>query len=165
MSSKDSLIEQFRSLILFAESLRTIDDATWTAPIGEGKWAARDVIAHMMRWDRYFFEEAIAKLTNGEAVTVRHLNYDEFNRKAMEYAKTISRAQLIDETVRWRGELIGHLSRLSEEEFVRGHTDGDGHPFSAFAYVQDFIPHDAHHIDQLNRFFASCGQGEAAGSK
>ncbi|MFD0589509.1 hypothetical protein ACFQZE_16090 [Paenibacillus sp. GCM10027627] len=39
----------------------------------------KDIICHMMKWDNYFYEEAIAKITQGEPLTVKHLNFDEFN--------------------------------------------------------------------------------------
>lgn len=96
LQSKEQLIKEFSTLIPFVQSLRQLDDGKWTTPIEEGKWTTRDVIAHIMLWDKYFFEEAIEKITNHQQVTVQHLNFDEFNKKAIEYAKTKGKQEVID---------------------------------------------------------------------
>ena len=43
--------------------------------------------------------EAIAKISTGDALTVRHLEYDAFNEEARQYAKTLSTKELVDRTI------------------------------------------------------------------
>lgn len=151
---KEQMIREFSAFLPFVRSLSGIGDELWNAPLGEGKWSVGDVIAHMMLWDRYFLEEAIARIARSEPVTVRHLDFDEFNKSAVQYAKGNSRLDIIDAAVNERDEIIRILSALSEEEFMMEHMDGDGRPFSAYGYVQGFIPHDVHHMDQLQAFIS-----------
>ncbi|MBD3919495.1 DinB family protein [Paenibacillus sp. PR3] len=152
MNSKDQLIEEFARFIPFVEGLRQLDEETWAMPIARGKWTTRDVIAHMMLWDKYFLEGAIAKVAVRQPLTVRHMDFDEFNRNAVEYAKTKERAEIIDLAVRYRKEIIEHIRQLSDEEWIEVRQDGDGHPFAIDHYVPDFIAHDEHHIKQLQAF-------------
>ncbi len=147
-------MKEFSELIQFVESLRELDQLTWITPLAEGKWTLRDVVAHIMLWDKYFLEEGIQKITNNQPVTVQHLNFDQFNQKAVDYAKRTSRQEIIDRTIQYRSELINQIQSLSEEAFIEERVDGDGNKFSAYQYLLDFIWHDHHHINQLKTFLS-----------
>lgn len=155
LQSKKQLIIEFSALISYVQSLRQMDDEKWTIPIEEGKWSTRDVIAHIMLWDKYFFEEAIGKVTNNETVTVQHLDFNEFNKNAVAIAKSKGKQEIIDMTLHYRSEILSHLDRISEEDFPKEHIDGDGNMFSVYNYLMGFIPHDTQHIDQLKGFHAT----------
>ncbi|GGD68806.1 DinB family protein [Paenibacillus nasutitermitis] len=157
MQNKEQLLQQFSGLIPFVQSITQLDEGKWTTPIEEGKWTTRDVLAHIMLWDNYFLEQAIAKIATHQPVTVQHLDYDEFNRKAVEYAKVTDKQEIIDRTIRCRSEILRLLGQLNDEAFVKEHMDGDGHPFSAYQYLMDFILHDKQHIDQLKAFLGKAG--------
>jgi len=154
LQSKEQLLKEFSALIPFVQSLLPLDDGKWTTPIEEGKWTTRDVIAHIMLWDKYFLEEAILKIANHQKVTVQHLNFDEFNKKAIEYAKTKGKQEIIDKTIHNRSEIIHHLRHIPEEEFLKEHIDGDGNKFTVYHYLKGFIPHDAQHLNQLKTFLS-----------
>jgi hypothetical protein len=154
LQSKEQLINQFSALIPFVEALAEMDDDKWAAPIEAGKWSTRDVIAHIMLWDKYFFEEAIEKISNHQAVTVQHIDYNEFNRNAVEFAKFKEKQEIINLAIHYRNEILSHLGRIPEEDFPKEHLDGDGSIFSVYTYVVDFIPHDTGHINQLKSFLA-----------
>lgn len=152
MASREQLLHEFAALIPFAESLRGLDEAAWTAPIAPGRWAVRDIVAHIMLWDKYFLEEAIGRITQGEPLTVRHLDYDDFNRQALTFAATRNQKVILDLVIRFRSEIIRQLTMLGEERASRRYTDADGHPFIVGHYVADFIAHDTHHMEQIRGF-------------
>lgn len=154
MKSKTALLEEFAYLNTFVETLRGIEESKWTAPIEEGKWSVRDIVAHMMLWDEYFLTEAIEKIAEGKPITYRKLNFDDFNQNAIEYAKTKTKNEIIDFTIQYRNRIIENLSSLSDEEFNKVHKDGDGNAFQARQYVLDFLWHDNHHIKQMKKFLA-----------
>lgn len=149
------MIEEFKAFIPFVVSLKDFDESHWHTPIAEGKWTVRDVISNIMLWDKYFYEEAIAKIKGKEPLTVRHLNFDEFNANAMEYAKTQSRKAIIDQFVEHRTKIIDAISGLEEEEYWAIYLDGDNKKFSIRKYVRDFISHDKHHKKQIEKFIKS----------
>ncbi|MFC4099556.1 DinB family protein [Paenibacillus xanthanilyticus] len=152
MASREQLLHDFAALIPFAESLRGLDEAAWTAPVAPGKWAVRDIISHIMLWDKYYLEEAIERISQGEPISARHLDYDAFNRDAMTFAATRSPKVILDLAIRFRSEIIRQLTMLGEERASRVYTDADGHPFAVRQYAADFIAHDAHHMAQIRRF-------------
>lgn len=51
------MVEEFKTFIDFVQELKTIDEEHWNSPISEGKWSLKDVISHIMLWDKYFYEE------------------------------------------------------------------------------------------------------------
>jgi uncharacterized damage-inducible protein DinB len=152
MTNRAQLVDEFAHLITFVNTLRQLDDSVWTTPIAQGKWSTRDVVAHIMLWDKYFLEEAIAPIAARQPLTLHHLDYDEFNRKAVEYAGTKDKMAIIDLTIRYRSEILEHVRQLTDEEWAEVHLDGDGHPFAFDHYVPDFIAHDEHHMKQLQAF-------------
>lgn len=154
MQNKKELIAEFTEFTPFVQSLKELDEEKWNSPIAEGKWTVRDVIAHMMLWDKYFLEEAIQKITNHQPLTAKHLDFDEFNRKAVDYAKEQGQQEIIDAAIQYRNELLRQLDSISEEDFAKEHKDGDGNPFSAYYYLIGFIPHDQHHMEQLGAYFS-----------
>lgn len=104
MNTNEQLIQQFSYFATYADSLRLTDDEKWTVPIAKGKWSVRDIVAHMMLWDRYFLEGAIQKITDQKRITTRELDFDEFNKRAVDYAKTKSKEEIIGEAIQYRGK-------------------------------------------------------------
>lgn len=149
------MVEEFKNFIDFVQGLRTIDEADWNKPISEGKWTLKDVISHIMLWDKYFYEESIEKIKLGQPVTVRHLNFDEFNANAREYAKTQTRDSIIDQFLDYRTKIINDISGLTEEDYIKNYKDGDKKKFSIRGYLRGFISHDKHHKKQIEKYVKS----------
>ncbi|AZN40839.1 DinB family protein [Paenibacillus albus] len=149
------LMVTFESLMSFAASLRTLSIDEWTSPLESGKWSTQEVMAHILLWDRYFLSAAIAPIADGTPLTYKHINYDLFNANAAAYAKTISQDELITACIAVRGELVERLKSLDETQQNEVYYDGDGHPFTILKYLEDFVGHDAHHREQIERFRGS----------
>ncbi|KKO53389.1 DinB family protein [Paenibacillus sp. DMB20] len=149
-NEKEQLLEKFGTWIDFVGSLERNSESVWDQPLAEGKWSVRGVVSHIMKWDEYFLNEAILKISRGEPLTSKHLDYDEFNEEARRYGESCPVSRLADETKRLRQELIRHIRSLSEDQYERAYTDGDGNPFELTAYLKDFIWHDEHHIVQIS---------------
>ncbi|MBP1989341.1 DinB family protein [Paenibacillus eucommiae] len=146
------LIASFEEWISFTNLLQQISEETWNSSIEQGKWTVKDIVSHIMLWDKYFYEEAIEKIASDKPVTLRHLNYDDFNSEAIEYGKTITTNELLEKAVFYRKKIIGDISSLSEETVNRSYLDGSGHVFSIPQYLKDFIWHDQHHMVPLKEY-------------
>ncbi|SDW28054.1 DinB family protein [Paenibacillus sp. CF384] len=155
MNTFTGLLSTFQSLIPFAASLRSLSDEMWSAPLKTDKWSTRSVIGHIMLWDRHFLQEAIMPIVEGRPLTLRHSDYDTFNRHAAAYADSISKEQLLSECMSVREELWRLLTALSEEKREWNYTDGDGNPFTIHHYLDDFVAHDRHHLDEIDRFIGA----------
>ncbi|QYR19786.1 DinB family protein [Paenibacillus sp. sptzw28] len=152
IQTSTELLKSFHSFVYFVDSLRLVQGKTWVLPLKPDKWAMREVISHILLWDRYFLEEAIAKIAEGTPVTLKHVDYDTFNQNARPYALTIGQAEMLDQTIACRNEIIGKLRGLSEEDLYFEHIDGDGQIFTVIDYLKGFTEHDAQHRGEIEAF-------------
>lgn len=153
--SVSEMLDQFKSFVVFAVSLKEQEEELWNRPIAEGKWSMKGVIGHIMLWDKYFYEEAIQKIASYQPLTLQHLNFDRFNADAYEYAKTQSKESLVDQLEMWRMNIIDAISGMSEAQLAKDYIDGDGNVFTIRDYLRDFVPHDLYHKDQIEEFIRS----------
>ncbi|WP_407308070.1 hypothetical protein [Desulfosporosinus sp. SB140] len=85
---------------MFLYSLREIDVTKWKSPISDGKWAAHDIISHIMMWDKNFLDNYMPKLLDQESVSLEEDTDDQkFNNGAVAYGKTLTQLQVIDEAI------------------------------------------------------------------
>ncbi|MGF7046333.1 putative damage-inducible protein DinB [Paenibacillus sp. DS2015] len=150
LESKEQLLEQFSEWIRYLEKLEYFREDVWNEEISEGKWSLRELVSHMMLWDKYFFETAIEMIYKEETFTLEHQDFDEFNDTAMEYGKKTGIKKLKEETIYYREQIIQYIRKLPEESYMASY--GDGEPFHLPQYLKDFIWHDQHHMNQLNDF-------------
>lgn len=149
MNEKEQLLEQYSEWIDYVRVLKELDESLWNQSLGEGKWLVRDVVSHIMKWDEYFLEGAILKISRGEELTVKHLNYDTFNEQAKTYGRTLSIQELVEQTLTYRQNIIDNIKSLSDEQYAAEYVDADGHPFQVPVFIRDFIWHDQHHMKQM----------------
>ncbi|WP_419873912.1 GNAT family N-acetyltransferase [Candidatus Pristimantibacillus sp. PTI5] len=150
-TEKEQLLQRFREWMAFAADLGKYDDRFWNQSVAPGKWSVREVVAHIKQWDDCFYEEAIAKVEAGLPLTVKHLDYDEFNEMAKDYGKNTSRIELAAQAIHSRERIILAIGRFSDERYEGDYEDADGHLFQTPQYLKDFIWHDQHHIMPINR--------------
>jgi Mycothiol maleylpyruvate isomerase N-terminal domain. len=140
------LLKQFEEWNDFVLRMK---DADWNVPLGEGKWSVHDVVSHIMFWDKYFFEEAIERISNGRQLTLKHLVFDEFNREAAKKGKDLPKEQLIELTLKYRNAILDTIKSMTEDQRSQTYKDADGNDFSVATYLRDFIWHDRHHMRQI----------------
>jgi hypothetical protein len=99
-----------------------------------------------MLWDKYFFEAAIDPILNNNPLTLEHLDYDSFNKEAIEYGRTKTKDELIHLTVQYRNLILESIESLSDEKFTREYVYGK---FTFMSYLKDFVEHDQHHMRQI----------------
>ncbi|MDR0268419.1 DinB family protein [Paenibacillus sp.] len=150
MNTKQEKLQAFAELIEFAESLDRLPEEQWAGPIAEGKWSPRDIISHIMLWDKYFLEHAVRPMAEHQPLTMENLDFNEFNCNAAAYGLTQSKNDLIRQTVEVRKELLEVIESIPESEFDYKH-DGK---LSVDEYLVDFYEHDQHHIAQINTYLA-----------
>jgi hypothetical protein len=149
------LIDSFKEWVTFSKSLRGLPKQSWDSSMETGKWTIKDIVCHIMLWDKYFYEEAIHKIAFGQTVTLQHLNYDEFNGRAIIFAKTITTDELIVKAISYREKIIADIEALSEDAVNQNYIDGDGKVFHVPQYLKDFIWHDRHHIEPIKAYLAA----------
>lgn len=153
MATQLKELEAFGEWLDVIERLKEVPEQAWNESIDPGKWSYKDVVGHIMRWDKYFYEEAIARIAADEPLTVQHLNYDDFNREAAEVGRSLSIAELAEQAIYYRKVIVDTIQKLPEEKLEKEHVDGDGHIFHIPTYLNDFIWHDQHHLKDINQLF------------
>ncbi|MFC5447215.1 DinB family protein [Paenibacillus aestuarii] len=151
MILKTEFIQRMEPYLDFVQSLETIAEGAWTSPLAEGKWRVCDVISHMMLWDRRFMEMTIEPIALGTPLTYKSTDFHAFNRSAAVYASQVSKDQLLGEALRVREQILAYLRDIPEAKYAESFLDGDGHPFTLPAYVEDFAEHDHHHSEQIRQ--------------
>ncbi|WP_027086465.1 DinB family protein [Cohnella panacarvi] len=137
MSESKTVIERFRTNFAWTEKLSELSDIVWLKPIAEGKASTAEIIAHLMRWDRYLITDVIPTVQSGGDIAFP--DFDAFNAEAYKYAKSgVSKGQLLDELRATREELCELL--LAADDDTRG---------KALPIIVDFIDHDNHHKSQI----------------
>jgi GNAT superfamily N-acetyltransferase len=154
-TSKEQLLHEFGEWTVFVIDLAKYGERFWNRSLGAGKWSVRQVVAHILRWDNYFYEEAIAKVSDAAPLTVKHLDYDTFNELAKAHGKNTSVAELCDQAVESRMRIMKAIASLTDEQYGATCTDADGHPFEVEQYMKDFIWHDQHHIQPIQKLLHS----------
>lgn len=154
VNNKKQMLANLAAWIPFVESLGAIEERKWTAPLGEGKWAVRDVVSHIMLWDKYFWESAVAKLGTGEPLTLENLGFEAFNRNATVYGRTIDRDALVRESAEVRSAIVAKLGVIPEEQYEM-RFQAVGCTFQINEYLVDFIGHDGHHRRQIEAVLAN----------
>jgi uncharacterized damage-inducible protein DinB len=142
-------IDEFKELIPWVELLRDVNDQIWTTPIALGKWSIQGIISHIMLWDKYFLENAIIPINKHSAITIQELDFDEFNKNAMQYGRTQTREDLVQQTIHYRVEILRHITTLSDEDYLKEYPN-----FFVPQYIIDFVAHDNHHREQIESFLS-----------
>ncbi|KRE54187.1 GNAT family N-acetyltransferase [Paenibacillus sp. Soil522] len=150
-TEKEQLLRSFGEWISFVTELANDDARVWNQSVATGKWTVREVVAHIARWDDYFYNEAIAKAAAGLPLTVKHLDYDTFNEAAKAYGKNASIEELAGQAAKSRKRIIDTVAELTNEQYEAAYEDADRHPFQMTQYIKDFIWHDQHHIEPIRK--------------
>jgi len=143
MNIRSDLLNQFKE---WNDFVLGITDLDWKTPISDGKWAIHDVVSHIMLWDKYFYETTIGPIARDESITLSLMDFDLFNKNAIEYGKTKTKDELIELTLKYRNLILDCISGLGEVDYSKEYVDGR---FTFESYLRDFILHDQHHMMQI----------------
>lgn len=147
----EPLLVVFEEWIGFARSLQEQSEDIWNSSLEEGKWTIKDIVCHMMLWDKYFYEEAVHKMATGQPVALELGDFDEFNKQAMVYAQTISTPELVNKVVFYREAIISDI-RTTPAHVIEQNLNDSSNKFNLTEYLHDFIWHDQHHIQPIKDF-------------
>ncbi|MHC0038624.1 DinB family protein [Pseudoneobacillus sp. C159] len=130
------------------ESLLSVDDQIWYAPLSAGKWSTAAVISHILYWDRYSLGQHFPYFRQG-ATLDGFPDFQQVNNEAAAYAHNgVTKEQLLEEILAVREKYSKVIDRLREEDLEISFSIG-GHTLTICDYFKDFIGHDLHHQKQI----------------
>jgi len=118
MRNKRKLVEELQNYTKLLNRLHGVDDKVFITPISDGKWSIRDIVVHIMMWDKDCVDKTLTKLNSGEDVILEEdVDPLSFNNRAVEYGRTLSKKDVIDQSLLRRNQLASQLNRLPAEAF------------------------------------------------
>jgi [ribosomal protein S5]-alanine N-acetyltransferase len=143
---KDKIINQKRETAAWSLKYKQLSDDLWFKPFKEGSWGAAEVISHLIFWDQFVIDSRLKPyLLNGQQPQV-DVDVQSVNDKAAEFARKVSKENLIDQFVSTRDELTGYLQEMPEDVFLQ---KVPGKSITWDEYFQGLAEHDNRHKRQI----------------
>ncbi|MDO3411068.1 DinB family protein [Saccharibacillus sp. CPCC 101409] len=150
MTQKERLLQEFAQWSGYVRRMSELGEDFWDLPLGEGKWTVREMTAHMLEWDCYFYEHAVQKAARERTVTLAKPDFDAFNAKAAVCGKMLPVYELAARTISAREAIIGTIRAMPDDVYLDVHPQIGGGEFRLEQYLRDFLRHDRHHTAQLD---------------
>jgi hypothetical protein len=133
-----------------ASVVRGVSEEAFLGPLG--RWSARDIVAHLIGWNRYTIRGA-GQIARGELPFYDvdpGVDFANVNRQHVANYPSRVREDLLAELNASARELSDALSRLDEDSWSRDYgVRHDGRPVTIRSTVDDLIADYAHHAEQI----------------
>lgn len=153
---KESLVNKLTILCDFMNALMKMNSTLLREPIQNKKWSTIDTVAHLQFWDKYLLDRTIPSVRETGIVTFP--DHDEYNQKAVRYAKNNTVTEILFETINYRQKLIQVINSenrdvLSRHVTVNGYSNCPNTelPYTLALLIKEFTDHDTHHIKKINK--------------
>lgn len=129
----------------FVSFLKTLKPKDWNIMVTDS-WTVKDVVAHMVGWEKGD-PEAIRKAwkTKKPPWWMEMDDYDDFNKKNVDFYKDFSPEELIGELEKWQRHNQKEIDRIGEEK-LRARPDLFG-----WLFEEGEGSHYSHHYDQIKK--------------
>ncbi|MVP00575.1 DinB family protein [Paenibacillus lutrae] len=148
LAKPDDTLKQFANFLTWVGELRQTGQNLWLVPISAGKWSLREILTHMMHWDKNSLEMMVPLMTEGAQLFF--VDIEKHNQEAAVWAQSYQTLDaLIDDVIEARQQLL----ELLDEEYDHTTTftiDNEDYTYQKFVHV--FIHHDEHHRKQIEAF-------------
>jgi uncharacterized damage-inducible protein DinB/predicted RNase H-like HicB family nuclease len=147
------------------EQLLTLDERALTGEIVHGDWTAKDILAHVVAWDRWE-EQAMRCMVAGETPDFTALgDFDVSNAIFVAEWRDRSLGEVLAALQAARAEWVAWLEGLPEEEFFRARSyEGWDWTFSTVPLRVQW-EHDARHGERIGAWREARGLKEGTGCK
>ncbi|SDT50692.1 DinB superfamily protein [Paenibacillaceae bacterium GAS479] len=147
-AQQNKVLNEFSNFLLWAETLKVTAKDIWLKPISTGKWSLREILAHLMYWDKNSLEMMVPSMSEGAQLFF--VDIEKHNQEAAVFAQSYhSLDALIDDLVKTRKQLLILLVEKYNDT-MKFTIDNDNYSFKKFVNV--FIHHDEHHKKQIEAF-------------
>jgi hypothetical protein len=147
---EDPVRELDRAVAEFVELVSTLDESRFLGPLG--RWSARDVVAHLIGWNRYTVRGA-KQIVRGELPFYDvdpGEDYANVNRAHVRDYPSRVKAELLAELKASAREIALALSALDRDAWSRDFgVRHKGQTVTIRSTVDDLIVDYAHHAEQI----------------
>lgn len=129
--------------------LKQLDERLLVTPIQEGRWSIREIVAHLYGWDDYNLDHMVRDIAHGTNLPA-FPDHDLHNEQVIESFNGRTVHEIIDLFINKRKEFVDTISNI---DCKTRFTIGEGkRAFSPESFVNIFVKHDAHHLEQIKNF-------------
>lgn len=127
----------------FIQYLKTLKPEDWQKKVNE-KWTVKDLVSHMVGWEKE--DVAVLRVTwknKKQPWFYDTDNFEDFNRKSVEYYKNYTPQQLILEWEYWQHEIKMAMIEIGEDNLM--------YRYDLFSWLfrEDEDGHYVHHLKQI----------------
>ncbi|MBD0383232.1 DinB family protein [Paenibacillus sedimenti] len=145
---QNKVLNQFADFLLWVEKLKETDKDLWLKPLSTGKWSLREVLTHIMYWDKNSLEMMVPNMA--EDAKLFFVDIEKHNQEAAVYAQTYNSLDtLIDDLIKTRKQLLDLLEEKYDDTTIFT-IDNRNYTYKKFVHI--FIHHDEHHKKQIEDF-------------
>jgi len=146
VATKTDVSRDLKRLTVFISDLIPYSDDVLCKQI-VGNWSIRDIISHIMGWDKNFIKTLDQIINNDEVKLEEHHNVQAFNEASVILGRKLKPHDLLREAITQREQLILKLNMVSESAFIRQFHNS---AYTLETFLQEmFIDHDKHHEEQI----------------
>lgn len=132
----------------FLDHLKKLQPEDWVKQ-ATSKWTVKDIVAHMIGWEKHDPQIIQETWQTKELPWWRsEENYDEFNKKEVEFYKEWKPEALIKELELWQNKVTQEIESVGEGN-LRGNIELFG-----WLFDESETSHYAHHLKQIKQALA-----------
>lgn len=146
MATITDVCRDLEKLTVFISNLTPYSDDVLCKQI-IGTWSIRDIISHIMGWDKNVMKTLNQIIHNVEVELEEHHDVQAFNEASVAFGRKMKPHDLLQEAILQRKQLILTLHLVSEKAFI---TQLHNSAYTLEAFLKEmFINHDQHHEKQI----------------
>lgn len=147
-TKQNKTLNQFGDFLTWVEKLRGTCNELWLKPISTSKWSLREILTHIMYWDRNSLDVVVPNMV--ESARLSFVDIEKLNQEAALFAQSYTDLNvLIGDVLKTRLQLL-ELLKEKYNDSIQFTIDNKNYTFEKFVNV--FIHHDEHHIKQVEAF-------------
>ncbi|GAB6928949.1 hypothetical protein JCM10914A_29320 [Paenibacillus sp. JCM 10914] len=148
VKSNNKVLSQFAEFLPWVERLKVTAQDVWLKPIAVGKWSVRELLTHIMYWDKNSLDAMVPNMEEGAELSF--VDIESHNQEAAVLARSYESLDvLIDDVIQTRKILLALLEQKYDDK-TRFRIDNSNYSFKRFVNI--FIHHDQHHQQQVEVF-------------
>lgn len=142
---QNKVLKEFSDFLLWVENLKETAQDLWLKPVSAGKWSLREILTHIMYWDKNSLEMMVPNMSEGAQLFF--VDIEQHNQEAAGLAQSYNSLDvLIDDLIMTRKQLLGLLEEKYNDA-TNFTIDNENYTYKKF--VEIFIHHDEHHKKQM----------------
>ncbi|KZN99716.1 DinB family protein [Pseudobacillus badius] len=146
---KQEILQHQLDSIAFVQSLHSLSEKDWRAPINEGKWTAAEIIGHFTPWDEFVLQKRLPYLSS-ECKFPESLDVQAINAQAASMSRQQQQQETISRFVSVRKALYQAIDELPDDRWEVNYTIGTA-SLSLYEYFKGLAEHDLHHFEQIKQ--------------